>query len=185
MTRLPPESRTTMTTFQLFFFASASAPTMTFFACSSVMGGPYGGGGGGGAAAGCCALARDAPRTSTVPTTRDTRRSVLMGPPPRGSNLRSTSPAGPTSSSDGRVTRERRRGFPPSLAPAVSRDIQRPGTLVKTALAFPGDVFYNPIVEHRDRALRALNGRPVPALIRSTCPRTRRRTHGGIHEPDA
>src|SRR5437588_12188863 len=90
MTRLPPESRTTMTTFQLFFFASASAPTMTFFACSSVMGGPYGGGGGGGAAAGCCALARDSARTRTVPTSRDTCRSDLIGAPPRGYNLSTT-----------------------------------------------------------------------------------------------
>jgi hypothetical protein len=32
MTRWPPESRTAITMFQLFFLASASAPAITFFA---------------------------------------------------------------------------------------------------------------------------------------------------------
>ena len=40
ITRLPPESRTAITMFQLFFLDSASAPAITFLACSRLMGAP-------------------------------------------------------------------------------------------------------------------------------------------------
>ena len=49
ITRWPPESRTAMTMFHLFFFASASAPASTFLACSRLIGAPSGIWGGGGA----------------------------------------------------------------------------------------------------------------------------------------
>src|SRR5216117_3760478 len=79
ITMLPPESSTTMQTFQLFFFASASAPAMTFLASSRLIAMPYGGGGGGAAAGGCCALPVVAARTNAAPMRGDRSRSIFMG----------------------------------------------------------------------------------------------------------
>src|SRR3989442_15107389 len=80
ITTLPPESSTTMQTFQLFFFASASAPAMIFLACSRLIAIPYGGGGGGAAAGGGCWRPPVFPARAAPPATKgDRTRSLFLG----------------------------------------------------------------------------------------------------------